>query len=138
MTFKGKMAAPCVPCVSANMWIFFCYVRYCVKSCLNIQQQNVKYKFINYAMYLFLLGIGPNSWCALYICTCTWVEGLYATNPRNYRRFQRHTPLTTGVTQCCKRNFEQFARKNVIRFREIVAKSECERLRNFSKFYVVR
>ena len=70
--------------------------------------------------------------------TCTWVEGLYATNPRNYRRFQRHTPLTTGVTQCCKRNFEQFARKNVIRFREIVAKSECERLRNFSKFYVVR
>ena len=68
----------------------------------------------------------------------TWVEGLYATNPRNYRRFQRHTPLTTGVIQCCKRNFEQFARKNAIGFREIVAKSERESLRNFSKFYVVR
>ena len=38
-----------------------------MKSCLNIKQKNVKYKFINYAMYLFLLGIGPNSWCALYM-----------------------------------------------------------------------
>ena len=66
------------------------------------------------------------------------VEGLYATNPRNYRRFQRHTPLTTGVIQCCKRNVEQFERKNAIGFREIVGKSERESLRNFSKFYVVR
>ena len=67
MTFKGKMAAPCVPCVSANMWIFSRYLRYCVKSCLNIQQQNVRYKFTCCTMYLFLLGIGSNSWCALYM-----------------------------------------------------------------------
>ena len=67
MTFKGKMATPCVPCISANMWIFVRYLRYCVKSCLNIQQQNVKYKFIYCTMYLFLLGIGSNSWCALYM-----------------------------------------------------------------------
>ena len=67
MTFKGKMAAPCVPCISANMWIFVRYLRYCVKSCLNIQQQNVKYKFIYCTIYLFLLGIGSNSWCALYM-----------------------------------------------------------------------
>ena len=67
MTFKGKMAALCFPCISVNVWIFFCYLRYCVKSCLNIHQQNVKYKFIYCTMYLFLLGIGPNSWCALYM-----------------------------------------------------------------------
>ena len=109
-----------------------------MKSSLNIQQQNVKYKFINYAMYLFFAWDWPKLVVRIIHVQCTWVEGLYATNPRNYRRFQRHTPLTTGVTQCCKRNFEQFARKNVIRFREIVAKSECERLRNFLKFYVVR
>ena len=63
----AKMVAPSFPCVSANMWIFFRYLRYCVKSCLNIQQQNVKYKFIYCTMYLFLLGTGSNSWCALYM-----------------------------------------------------------------------
>ena len=54
------------------MWIFFRYLRYCVKSCLNIQQHNVKYKFIYCTIYLFLLGIGPNSWCVLYMGTRTF------------------------------------------------------------------
>ena len=67
MTCKGKMAAACVPFVSANVWIFFHYLRYYVKFCLHIQQQNVKYKFIYCTMYLFSLGIGPNSWCTLYM-----------------------------------------------------------------------
>ena len=65
ITFIGKMAAPCVPCISANMWIFFL-----------LSEAQCKIFLITIFAWVLAHTHGAHH---------TWVEGLFQVSKGNFR-----------------------------------------------------